>query len=607
MSDQAVQPTRRNLRSQGDAPSQGSAPADHSSSPLTPLLPSDPHVPLVDGAAPHSLQSEVGNRTSQSDPPLSVHHTPQTAPQDLVHGTHSAAPTVDFLMQQNRFLMSSMANMRDEIRSLRLSQSREATPVSPPPRHTHAPKLKHEMFPKFRGHDDEDVDTWVTSVTAIFEFSGAADTDLLLLLPALLQAVYFDDKRSLQRHLYPAGTPDVDRIDDIINGLPESMQKLVRIDARLYPNLDDFRRALIDGEPSMRPELSRRRQDNAPPRNRHQQRDDQTPSSTQSPPKTPCRFCQGPHWNRDCPQQAAPPARPAQSMAPPAQPPSSAPAYGNFRLASRPENNGPSSFRPASASANGTPLGNSRPPGAFTVFVRPSAATHQHPSDAHEAVYSPPSSDNQTHRVSHPQVPRASPHQAPRVSSPLALHVSTPSTVSAPSSLVVEPSETAPDTVIPDDESATSELVDEPLFLGPDIVSTDDDRDIDIQPRRAETSDPLASFPRLSISREPTVSHDKSPAIAKAHFATDIEGSPLRDIVIDSGAAITLMNEAYANEHLPTLTRHRLEKFQLTGLGAADCASFLTTDLHFPTAEGGEAVIPANNEGRKRYTGRPGG
>ncbi|ODO06282.1 hypothetical protein L198_01514 [Cryptococcus wingfieldii CBS 7118] len=190
MSDQAVQPTRRNLRSQGDAPLQGSAPADHSSSPLTPLLPSEPHVPtspVVDGAAPHSLQSEVDNGTSQSDPPLSVDHTPQTAPHDLVHGTHSSAPTVDFLMQQNRFLMSSMADMRDEMRSLHLSQSREATPVSPPPRRPHAPKLKHEMFPKFRGHDDEDVDTWVTSVTAIFEFSGTADTDLLLLLPALLQ------------------------------------------------------------------------------------------------------------------------------------------------------------------------------------------------------------------------------------------------------------------------------------------------------------------------------------------------------------------------------------------------------------------------------------
>ncbi|ODO05189.1 hypothetical protein L198_01878 [Cryptococcus wingfieldii CBS 7118] len=280
-------------------------------------------------------------------------------------------------------------------------------------------------------------------------------------------------------------------------------------------------------------------------------------------------------------------------MAPPAQPPSSAPAYGNFRLASRPENNGPSNFRPASASANGTPLGNSKPPGAFTVFVRPSAVTHEHPSDAQEVVYSPPSSDNQTPRVSQPQVPRASLHQTPRVSSPLALHVSTPPTVSAPSSIVVEPSETAPDTMILDDESAPSEIVDDPLFLGPDVVSTDEDRDIDIQPCRPETSNPLDSFPSLSISREPPVRHDQSPAIAKAHFATDTEGSPLRDIVIDSGAAITLMNAAYANEHLPTLTRHRLEKFQL-GLGAADCASFLMTDLHFPTAEGGKAVIPAN-------------
>ncbi|ODO06586.1 hypothetical protein I350_03942 [Cryptococcus amylolentus CBS 6273] len=379
MAQPATQPSRRNLRSQGDALLDGPADVVTNQPQPTPTLPSGP------------LQSEVDIRPSNFQPPPSIDDTPTsehhiTTHQDLVHGP---APTVGYLMHQNQSLLSSLAEMRDEMRSLRLSQSRDTTPVSPPSR-PHAPKLKHEMFPKFRGQDNEDVDTWVTSVTAIFEFSGAADTDLLLLLPALLQGSaqrWFTNleperRRSLctwsqwseairspptsttsglSKDIYPAGTPDVDRIDDIINGLPEHMRKLARIDAQLHPNLDDFRRALIDGESSMRPELkqNRRRQDKAPPtsQNKHQQRDDKNSSSTLSSPRTPCRFCQGPHWNRDCPQQATAPPRPTQTMAQPNPSPSTAPTYGNFRLASRPDSDRPLGFRPAPASANGTPLG----------------------------------------------------------------------------------------------------------------------------------------------------------------------------------------------------------------------------------------------------------
>ncbi|ODN78964.1 hypothetical protein L202_04479 [Cryptococcus amylolentus CBS 6039] len=397
MAQPATQPSRRNLRSQGDALLDGPADVVTNQPQPTPTLPSGP-----------SLQSEVDIRPSNFQPPPSIDDTPTsehhiTTHQDLVHGP---APTVGYLMHQNQSLLSSLAEMRDEMRSLRLSQSRDTTPVSPPSR-PHAPKLKHEMFPKFRGQDNEDVDTWVTSVTAIFEFSGAADTDLLLLLPALLQgsaqrwftnleperrrslctwsqwseairSVYLGANHAsrlrnkcifrrlkttdgLSKDIYPAGTPDVDRIDDIINGLPEHMRKLARIDAQLHPNLDDFRRALIDGESSMRPELkqNRRRQDKAPPtsQNKHQQRDDKNSSSTLSSPRTPCRFCQGPHWNRDCPQQATAPPRPTQTMAQPNPSPSTAPTYGNFRLASRPDSDRPLGFRPAPASANGTPLG----------------------------------------------------------------------------------------------------------------------------------------------------------------------------------------------------------------------------------------------------------
>ncbi|ODN93586.1 hypothetical protein L198_05455 [Cryptococcus wingfieldii CBS 7118] len=147
------QQSRRYLRSQGDAPPNAvnNVDPDHvatSQSPLTPP-PSEPPVPLspvIDGLAPRSLQSEVGNGTSNSNPPPSIHDTPSsainTAPQALVQGAHPPVPTVEFLMQQNQFLLSSLANMRDELRSFRQSQSREPTPAHPPSHRPHAPKLK---------------------------------------------------------------------------------------------------------------------------------------------------------------------------------------------------------------------------------------------------------------------------------------------------------------------------------------------------------------------------------------------------------------------------------------------------------------------------------
>ncbi|ODO10333.1 hypothetical protein I350_02562 [Cryptococcus amylolentus CBS 6273] len=99
----APQQTRQNPRRHGDAPLDDPNHVVPSQSPLTPPPPSEPPVPIspvVDGVARGSLQSEVGNGTSQSNPPPSIHDTPlgdsHAVPQDLVHGAHSAAPTVEF-------------------------------------------------------------------------------------------------------------------------------------------------------------------------------------------------------------------------------------------------------------------------------------------------------------------------------------------------------------------------------------------------------------------------------------------------------------------------------------------------------------------------------
>ncbi|KAJ9112497.1 hypothetical protein QFC22_006244 [Naganishia vaughanmartiniae] len=51
----------------------------------------------------------------------------------------------------------------------------------------HHPKLKASELPKFSGKDNEDVDQWIEKVSAIFEYSGVHDSDLLQQLPLVLQ------------------------------------------------------------------------------------------------------------------------------------------------------------------------------------------------------------------------------------------------------------------------------------------------------------------------------------------------------------------------------------------------------------------------------------
>jgi hypothetical protein len=48
-------------------------------------------------------------------------------------------------------------------------------------------KIKPSDLPKFYGKDNEDIDEWIEKVSAIFTYSGARDTELLRILPLLLQ------------------------------------------------------------------------------------------------------------------------------------------------------------------------------------------------------------------------------------------------------------------------------------------------------------------------------------------------------------------------------------------------------------------------------------
>jgi hypothetical protein len=147
----------------------------------------------------------------------------------------------------------------------------------------HKPKLKASDLPKFTGRDNEDVDQWIEKVTAIYEYSGVHDSDLLQQLPLVLQGNalnwftqlgkerhalktwhdwqlairnafympnhranlrrqclyrtlrvnesfgdYFSDKKRLQSYVFPASTPTHELIEDMIEGIPLTMQPLIK-------------------------------------------------------------------------------------------------------------------------------------------------------------------------------------------------------------------------------------------------------------------------------------------------------------------------------------------------------------------------------------------
>ncbi|KAJ9101380.1 hypothetical protein QFC20_005262 [Naganishia adeliensis] len=50
------------------------------------------------------------------------------------------------------------------------------------------PKLQASDLPIFFGEDSEDIDQWIEKVSAIFEYSGVHDSDLLQQLPLVLRA-----------------------------------------------------------------------------------------------------------------------------------------------------------------------------------------------------------------------------------------------------------------------------------------------------------------------------------------------------------------------------------------------------------------------------------
>lgn len=182
-------------------------------------------------------------------------------------------------------------------------------PSATPSSDSNTSKLRVEDFPKFNGTvtDKFDVDDWLQQVTAIFEFSGAQESQLLRLIPRLLEdaargwftdlgpqrskyttwsqwqdafknafrapnyldrihtalnhrhlgqdesfATYFHDKLRLLNKRYGKEISDSMKIAEIRTGLPITMAPFIQASQKEDMSLEDFRRLLLELEEGLR-------------------------------------------------------------------------------------------------------------------------------------------------------------------------------------------------------------------------------------------------------------------------------------------------------------------------------------------------------------------
>ncbi|MBC9706352.1 MAG: hypothetical protein H9W81_15545 [Enterococcus sp.] len=225
-------------------------------------------------------------------------------------------------------------------------------------------RLRSDDLPKFYGNKD-DVETWIQTVSAIWESTGAPEATLLSILPLLLKGKaskwyvslgkerrelstwrkwktsfrmrwltanhdaklkkkgifrrlmpeedlfdYFDEKTTLQRYVWPDGTTDRELIDDIIDGLPEEWHPILRTALKRHTTVSDFRRILMDYEVGLRRSSRPEYRKTVTTNTRVEVKPSIKPYTVTttknvvepSLPKTPCYNCGKMHWRRDCPE-----------------------------------------------------------------------------------------------------------------------------------------------------------------------------------------------------------------------------------------------------------------------------------------------------------------
>jgi hypothetical protein len=138
---------------------------------------------------------------------------------------------------------------------------------------------------------------------------------------------YFSDKKRLQSYVFPNSTPTHDLVEDMIEGIPLTMQPLIKANVSRSTTLEEFRRILIDLEPGLRGRhIPQDASDTSASNYEAIQEEDNTTTFTQyhtvepsvvlrsSPPgtrpttgfstlpRTNCFNCGGDHWKKDCPR-----------------------------------------------------------------------------------------------------------------------------------------------------------------------------------------------------------------------------------------------------------------------------------------------------------------
>ncbi|CEH16607.1 TRANSPOSON TY4-H GAG POLYPROTEIN-RELATED [Ceraceosorus bombacis] len=170
-------------------------------------------------------------------------------------------------------------------------------------------RLRVEDFPKYDGSykGKRDVDTWLEQVTAIYEFSGQTESQLLKLIPRLLEhsardwfvglkdqrydyhtwddwqdafrnafrapnyldqihmelsrrrlrpdepfSTYFQDKLNLINKRYSNGLKTSMKIQEIIMGMPISMHPFIHSSVNASTTLEEFRRLIMNLEDGLR-------------------------------------------------------------------------------------------------------------------------------------------------------------------------------------------------------------------------------------------------------------------------------------------------------------------------------------------------------------------
>jgi hypothetical protein len=85
----------------------------------------------------------------------------------------------------------------------------------------------------------------------------------------------------------------------------------------------------------------------------------------------------------------------------------------------------------------------------------------------------------------------------------------------------------------------------------------------------------------------------KTPVYSVARLNTDLYSEPLHKVCLDTGSSISVMNYAYAKQHLPHVELQTLEPFNVLGVGRDTPVAYkIIIDVNFITVDNGHVLVP---------------